>query len=66
MGRWPEGERPEWRQWGCRLLIFLEASTVGPADGCSVGLWEKAAPERRLGICGLLTVGVSGQVVTHV
>ena len=42
------------------VLVFLEASRVGLADGCSVGLWEKAAPERRvehLCSCGLLVGG---------
>ena len=42
------------------VLIFLEASRVGLADGCHVGLWEKAAPERRgehLCSCGLLVGG---------
>lgn len=32
-------------------LTFLEASTMGPAGGCGVGLWGKAALERGLSIC---------------
>lgn len=52
---------------------FSGSKHSGACDGCSVGLWEKVAPEKGLEHLCILwstdwgkTVGVRGQVVTHV